>query len=148
MTIGLLKDLNSYASLGEIKDVLVDKCNKFNEFISIMRNKDASISSSQMIKEVLNKYSETWNSYWKNRNADKETLDIIKYDTSTYGLASWSDEIHKEYFLNAVNEYTGDKPNKKKAEEILNIIKKLDIDDKEEYISVIQKKVDKAFNRR
>lgn len=148
VSIEILQSLNSYISLKKLKDILADRCDNFNELLNVLRNKDASISSLQMVKDALDDYSETWNSYWKKRNADKETLDIIKYDTSTYGLASWSDEIHKEYFLNAVNEYTGDKPNKKKAEEILNTIKKLDIDDKEEYISVIQKKVDKAFNRR
>ena len=59
--------------------------------------------------------------------------------------SEWSDEIHKNYFLDAIEEYTVNNPNEKKAKDVLKLFKDLDIEDKQDYIEVIEEKIRKAF---
>ncbi len=81
----------------------------------------------------------------KKNNKNIKTTFIKHYDSNYYGLAEWSDEIHKNYFLDAIEEYTVNNPNEKKSKDILKLFKDLDIEDKQDYIEVIEEKIRKAF---
>ncbi len=50
--------------------------------------------------------------------------------------------------LDAIEEYTVNNPNEKKAKDILKLFKDLDIEDKEDYIEVIEeKKLEKPLSK-
>ena len=88
----------------------------------------------------------TWNTYRKTKKNNKINKIFVKYyDKNYYGLAEWPDEIHKNYFLEATEKYTVTKPNEKKAKDIFELFKDLEIEDKRDYIEILEGKIKKAF---
>lgn len=69
------------------------------------------------------------------------------YDNNYYGLSEWDDEIHKEYFIDAIKEYTEINPNEKKARDILKLFEGLNIKDKEDYMEIFNSQIKKAFRK-
>ena len=100
-----------------------------------------------VIKDVLNSDCYTWTQYRKSRNERSVDKTFVRYyDNNYYGLAEWSDEIHKQYFMDAIDVYTVNSPNEKKASAILNQFKDLDIEDKEDYVDIIEDKIKRTFS--
>jgi hypothetical protein len=146
--IEILKSKKKYISLDDIRNTLKEKLHNFEELINIMRKDNPTKKSKDIVKEALNEFADTWNSYIKNKNADKEPKDLVKYyDSNYYGLSEWDDEIHKEYFIDAIKEYTEVNPNEKKARDILKLFEGLNIKDKEDYIEIFNSQIKKAFRR-
>lgn len=146
--IEILQDKKMCLSYVEIRDHFREKCNKFEEIMTVLQNMNSNKNSLEIIKEIVNKEGITWNRYIKERIKNKVSSKIIKYETNKkFGLSEWSDEIHKNYFLDAIEEYTVNNPNEKKARDILKLFKDLDIEDKKDYIEVIQEKIKTAFAR-
>ena len=84
----------------------------------------------------------------KKTNAGKEPKELVKYyDSNYYGLSEWDDEIHKEYFIDAIKKYTEINPNEKKARDILKLFEGLNIKDKEDYIEIFNSQIKKAFRK-
>ena len=114
--------------------------------MAINRGKIAK-NTIKIIRDAMNLHTYTWNAYRKAKKSNKINKTFIKYyDNNYYGLAEWPDEIHKNYFLDAIEKYTVDNPNEKKAKDILKLFKDLDIEDKRDYIEIIKGKIKKAFN--
>ena len=130
----------------EFKDNLEHKIQDYDNLLQVMRQDNITMKSTQIIKEMINSDSYTWNAYRKAKKDNKVNKTFIKYyDNNYYGLAEWSDEIHKKYFLDVIEEYTVNNPNEKKAKDILKLFKDLDIEDKQDYIEVIEEKIKKTF---
>ncbi len=141
-----LKKNNAYLKVENIKTRLKKNLSGFKRLIDIFKINDINLKSIDIIKQSLNLSAYTWNAYRKAKKSDKVNKDFIKYyDSSYYGLAEWSDEIHKQYFMYAIEEYTVNKPNEKKAKDILKLFKDLDIIDKQDYIEIIESKINRAF---
>ena len=82
------------------------------------------------------------------KKAGKEPKELVKYyDSNYYGLSEWDDEIHKEYFIDAIKKYTEINPNEKKARDILKLFEGLNIKDKEDYIEIFNSQIKKAFRK-
>lgn len=142
-----LKDKNNSNKLDDIRDTLEINNEQFTLLVDIYRQYKETIKSIDIIKEALNEDAYTWNAYRKNKAQDKISKTFIKYyDINYYGLSEWSDEIHKQYFMDAIDEYTENSPNEKKANDILKLFKELDIEDKEDYVDIIEDKIKKAFS--
>lgn len=141
--VEILQQNKKYLMLEEICDLIAHKCNNFDELMKVMRIEDPSKTSIDIIKNCLNLSSDNWNIYFKNSNENKIQNKIVKYENDVYGLSVWNDEVHKEYFLNIINEYTVNKPNKKKAENVLKILMDLNIEYKEAYVDEIEKSIKK-----
>ncbi|OOO61377.1 Eco57I restriction-modification methylase domain-containing protein [Clostridium tepidum] len=142
----IIKNRNRYIEVDELSNVLRDKEKNFGDIIKIVKQDDVVKSTDKIIKEAMESYNYTWNSYRKAKKNNKVNKTFIKYyDSKFYGLAEWSDEIHKNYFLDAIEEYTVNNPNEKKSKDILKLFKDLDIEDKQDYIEVIEEKIRKAF---
>lgn len=135
--------LNKYLHL----DSISKKTLKINrELINVLKKDNLSKESNIIIKEIINSDAFTWNGYRKAKKSGKVNKAFIKYyDSNYYGLAEWADEIHKQYFMDAIEEYTITKPNEKKAKDILKLFKDLDIMDKQDYIEIIESKINRAF---
>jgi hypothetical protein len=118
---------------------------KFEQLIEILRIDNHNKKSLELVKQAVNEDSFTWNAYRKVKSKGKVDKVFIKYDGNNYGLAEWPDEIHKNYFLDAIEEYTVNNPNEKKAKDVLKLFKDLDIEDKQDYIEVIEEKIRKTF---
>lgn len=147
-TIRILKGIKKYMKHEEIVDSLKKSVDNIDELINIMRNDSITKKSKDIIKEALNQFADTWNSYIKNINAGKEPKELVKYyDSNYYGLSEWDDEVHKEYFIDAIKEYTEINPNEKKARDILKLFEGLNIKDKEDYIEIFNSQIKKAFRR-
>lgn len=143
----ILSRRTNYKNLVEIKELLSYNIMNFNELISLMRKENITKKTDVIIKESLKLNSYTWNAYRKDKSQDKVSKTFVKYyDSNYYGLSEWSDEIHKQYFMNAIDEYTVNSPNEKKANDILKLFKELDIEDKEDYVDIIEDKIKKAFS--
>ena len=141
-----LKEIGLYEELDILTEKLKLRVDNFEELMKIMRLEKSSKNSKVVIKEALNTDVYTWNAYRKAKKDNKVNKTFIKYyDNNYYGLAEWSDEIHKKYFLDVIEEYTVNNPNEKKAKDILKLFKDLDIEDKEDYIEVIEEKIRKTF---
>jgi len=146
--IEILKSKKKYISLDDIRNTLKEKLHNFEELMNIMRKDNPTKKSKDIVKEALNQFADTWNSYIKNINADKEPKELVKYyDNNYYGLSEWDDEIHKEYFIDAIKEYTEINPNEKKARDILKLFEGLNIKDKEDYIEIFNSQIKKAFRK-
>lgn len=147
-TIKVLKNKNKYMLIDEIRDCLKNKYDNFEELMNIMRKDNPTKKSKDIVKEALNQFADTWNSYIKKTNAGKEPKELVKYyDNNYYGLSEWDDEIHKEYFIDAIKEYTEINPNEKKARDILKLFEGLNIKDKEDYIEIFNSQIKKAFRK-
>lgn len=144
--INVLSELGKFAMQQDIYNLLKEKITNIEQLIEIIRIKDPSKKAVDIIKDSISLYSDTWNTFTKNKDNEKSIKEIVRYENGVYGLSNWSDEIHKEYFFNIINEYTINKPNKKKAETVLKIIKQLDIEDKEAYVNEIEKSIKKTFS--
>lgn len=132
--------------LDTIKECAESECDIFDQLITLYRTYKSNVQSTQIIKETLNLDTYTWNAYRKAKRDNKVNKIFIKYyDNNYYGLAEWPDEIHKNYFIDAIEEYTTNNSNEKKAKDILKLFKDLDIEDKQDYIEVIEEKIRKAF---
>lgn len=146
--IEVIKENTKYMSIDDIRDKLEEIYNNFEELMNIMRKDNPTKKSKDIVKEALNQFADTWNSYIKNINAGKEPKELVKYyDSNYYGLSEWDDEVHKEYFIDAIKEYTEINPNEKKARDILKLFEGLNIKDKEDYIEVLSSQIKKAFRR-
>lgn len=144
----ILSDRSCFIDLEQITKELYDKFYNFDSIINIMRKDNPTKKSKDIVKEVLNQFADTWNSYIKKTNAGKEPKELVKYyDNNYYGLSEWDDEIHKEYFIDAIKEYTEINPNEKKARDILKLFEGLDIKDKEDYIEIFNSQIKKAFRK-
>jgi type I restriction-modification system DNA methylase subunit len=145
----VLKDdisINYYNS-NKIKEIFYERVPNIDDLIDILRFKDSNKKSVDILKDIIDTDSCTWSAYRKTKKNNKniKTTFIKHYDSNYYGLAEWSDEIHKNYFLDAIEEYTVNNPNEKKAKDILKLFKGLDIEDKQDYIEVIEEKIRKTF---
>jgi hypothetical protein len=146
--ITILKFYNKYISLDDIRNITADKYINFEELMNIMRKDNPTKKSKDIVKEALNEFTDTWNSYIKKRNEGKEPKELVKYyDSTYYGLSEWDDEIHKEYFIDAIKKYTEINPNEKKARDILKLFEGLNIKDKEDYIEIFNSQIKKAFRK-
>ncbi|MBP2033294.1 hypothetical protein J2Z42_001997 [Clostridium algifaecis] len=144
----VLSNNNKYMKVNEFATILDKKICNFYEYIDILRNRtNATRKTNDIIKDAISKYTYTWSAYAKDRAQNKISKTFVKYyDSNYYGLAEWSDEIHKQYFMDAIDEYTANSPNEKKAKDILKLFKELDIEDKEDYVDIIEDKIKKAFS--
>ena len=135
-------------NLNDIRSTLEKLYSNFEELMNIMRKDKPTKKSKDIVKEALNQFADTWNSYIKNINAGKEPKKLVKYyDSTYYGLSEWDDEIHKEYFIDAIKKYTEINPNEKKARDILKLFEGLNIKDKEDYIEIFNSQIKKAFRK-
>ena len=142
----IFMDTEVYAYIGDIINTIGDYLINFNQLIDIIRLEKYNIKTIDVIRGALSLDIYTWNAYRKAKESDKINKTFIKYyDSNYYGLAEWSDEIHKQYFMNAIEEYTVTNPNEKKAKDILKLFKDLDIMDKQDYIEIIESKINRAF---
>jgi len=147
-TIKILRNSRKFLSLNVIRDILQERYDNFEDLMNIMRKDNPTKKSKDIVKEALNQFTDTWNSYIKNINAGKETKELVKYyDSNYYGLSEWDDEIHKEYFIDAIKEYTEISPNEKKARDILKLFEVLNIKDKEDYMEIFNSQIKKAFRK-
>ncbi|WP_353892475.1 TaqI-like C-terminal specificity domain-containing protein [Proteinivorax hydrogeniformans] len=138
---------SEYISLGDIKHILENKLNNFEDIITTCRTIDDKIRGVEIASKALNSEAYTWNAYRKAKQKGKVNKTFIKYyDNQYYGLAEWSDEIHKKYFLDAFKKYTESNPNEKKAKDLLKLFKDLDIEDKQDYIELMEEKIERTFN--
>lgn len=143
----ILSKATNYKNLVEIKELLSDNIMNFNELISLMRKENITKKTDAIIKESLNLNSYTWNAYRKDKAQSKINKTFVKYyDSDYYGLTEWTDEIHKQYFMDAIDIYTVNSPNEKKAKDILDLFKDLNIEDKEDYVDIIEDKIKRAFS--
>ncbi|SHJ57327.1 N-6 DNA Methylase [Clostridium amylolyticum] len=144
----LANNNKKYMRIAEFIKLLDEKISNYYEYIDVLRNRTSAIRKTQdIIKDSLSKETYTWNAYRKDKAKDKVSKTFVKYyDNNYYGLSEWSDEIHKQYFMDAIDEYTVNNPNEKKAKDILKLFLDLDIEDKEDYIDVIEGKIKRAFN--
>ncbi|AST58020.1 restriction endonuclease family protein [Thermoanaerobacterium thermosaccharolyticum] len=144
----ILKINQRYMNLNDIRSTLEKLYSNFEELMNIMRKDKPTKKSKDIVKEALNQFADTWNSYIKNINAGKEPKKLVKYyDSTYYGLSEWDDEIHKEYFIDAIKKYTEINPNEKKARDILKLFEGLNIKDKEDYIEIFNSQIKKAFRK-
>lgn len=138
--------LEKYLNLKEIRENSYNNIKNIDSVIEIMRKEEPTKKSINIFKDSMNNDCYTWNAYRKVKDKDRLNKRFIKYyDSNYYGLSEWSDEIHKHYFLDAIEEYTETDPNEKKAKDILNLFKDLDIEDKKDYLSVIEGKINRVF---
>lgn len=144
----ILDTSKKYLNVENIRDKLESELYNFSELMNIMRKDNPTKKSKDIVKEALNQFADTWNSYIKNINADKEPKELVKYyDNNYYGLSEWDDEIHKEYFIDAIKEYTEINPNEKKTRDILKLFEGLNIKDKEDYIEIFNSQIKKTFRK-
>ena len=148
--------LNKYNAYSSTIEIINNLDGPLLKQLMIIMKKGGTIKSTKIINDCIK--SETWNSFVKNRNKSKSLKEFVKYDTSIYGLSNWSDEIHKKFFIDAIDYYTSnsdDKYNgtafdgiritKKRAETALKNLQQLDFEDKEDYLEILTEKVKKAF---
>jgi len=141
------RKINERVKIEDVEKEIKEKISNFGVIIEIIRQNYPTKRSNQIIKDSINTDVCTWNAYRKNKNEDKINKAFVKYyDGKSYGLSEWSDEIHKKYFMDAIEEYTINNPNEKKANDILKIFKDLDIEDKEDYVDSIENKIKRAFS--
>ncbi len=144
-----IKCLNSndvYLDIKNLSKSLKENSNNVGSIVEIIQKDNLTKNFNKIIEESLNTDIYTWNAYRKDKESNKLNKDLIKYyDSNYYGLSEWSDEIHKHYFLHAIEEYTETDPNEKKAKDILKLFKDLDIEDKKDYLSVIEGKINRVF---
>ncbi|GAQ17849.1 restriction endonuclease [Oceanobacillus picturae] len=151
-------EVNSYCSIKLIGNKLAND-NQFSSFITILKEEDITKKSVEVIRKVLNEYSDTFKTYLKNKKQGKTVKRLVKFDTDIYGISNNSDEIHKKFFIDSLEYFTsssnekyngtvfeGIKRTSKKAEESLEILNVLDFNDKEDYIEVLSEKIRKAFD--
>lgn len=143
----ILNGKMSSMNLDEIKSKIEQSDYNYDMTIKIFRKDDQMKQAIGIVKDALNSDTFTWNAYRKAKSQDKIDKSFIKYyDGNKYGLSQWSDEIHKQYFMDAIDEYTANSPNEKKAKDILKLFKELDIEDKEDYVDIIEDKIKRAFS--
>ena len=146
-SIEILEINNAYLEIQNIKDRFDKGLFDFKKITNIFKIDDIKTTSMDIIKQSLNLSTYTWNAYRKDKSQDKVGRTFVKYyDNNYYGLAEWTDEIHKQYFMDAIDEYTSNNPNEKKANDILKLFKELDIEDKEDYVDIIEDKIKRAFS--
>ncbi|MBU5425701.1 N-6 DNA methylase [Tissierella pigra] len=141
----LLRDNIEVTDISQIKDWFVNNDCNYKIILKIFRKDNHTKQVIDLFKDALKGDMYTWNTYRKAKTEGKNDKVFIKYDANNYGLAEWSDEIHKNYFLDAIEEYTVNNPNEKKAKDILKLFEDLDIEDKQDYIEVIEEKIRKTF---
>lgn len=142
-----LNSRKNYTEINKCVFFLEQTVTNFDEYVDVLRNRTIkNRKKADIIKDCLSKDTYTWNAYNKAKFEEKINKSFVRYyDNNYYGLAEWSDEIHKNYFLDAIEEYTVNNPNEKKAKDILKLFKDLDIEDKQDYIEVIEEKIRKTF---
>ncbi|BCB35576.1 Eco57I restriction-modification methylase domain-containing protein [Bacillus cereus] len=128
-------------------------------FLTILKGDKITMKTVEVIKKVLNEYSDTFSAYLKNLKEDKSTKRIVKYDTDVFGLSNNSDEIHRKYFVDVIEYlvsssdekymgtiFEGVSKSRKKAEAALGFLKELNFNDKNDYIEILTEKIRKAFD--
>lgn len=142
----IFKDEVIYANTKNIIDSVRKYLFTFDQLVNIVRYEKHNTNTNDIVIEALNTDVYTWNAYRKAKKTNKVNKTFIKYyDSIYYGLSEWSDEIHKQYFMDAIEEYTVTEPNEKKANDILKLFKDLDIEDKQDYLEIIEDKINRAF---
>ena len=132
--------------LNQIKNKLEKELFNFYDLTNFLKGRETTKKSINIIKDIINTECYSWSSYRKAKlNQDIKKSFITYFDNNCYGLAEWSDEVHKNYFLDAIEGYTVNNPNEKKAKDILELFKDLNIEDKQDYIEVIEEKIRKTF---
>jgi desulfoferrodoxin (superoxide reductase-like protein) len=96
--IELLKYNGKYLSINEIESGLRFKMGNFNDLITILGEFRLRKEDVCVIKAILNKYSDTWSKYQRNKEFMENGKELVKYSKSEYGLAFWSEETHKIWF--------------------------------------------------
>jgi len=135
-----------FTTVNNLRTELEKKISNFDALIHILRDEKNILETISIIKNLIDSDAYTWNAYRKAKKNNEVNRTFIKYyDNKFYSLAEWSDEIHKNYFLDAIEEYTVNNPNEKKAKDILKLFKDLNIEDKQDYIEVIKEKIRKTF---
>ena len=146
MSIEILNSNNAYLNKDDLSVCLSKNIRNLDDIIGVLREDNITIRTNIIVEEAINTDVYTWNAFRKDKAKNKQNKTFIKYyDSKFYGLAEWSDEIHKNYFLDAIEEYTVNSPNEKKAKDILKLFKDLDIEDRQDYIEVIEEKIRKTF---
>ncbi|WP_121661848.1 Eco57I restriction-modification methylase domain-containing protein [Metabacillus litoralis] len=153
-----LLEINSYYSIKLIENKITND-KKLSGFVTILKGNNFTKKSGEVIKKVLNEYSDTFKTYLKNKKENKTPKRLVKYDTDVYGLSNNSDEVHKKYFVDSLEYFTSSSNEKytgtvfegmsktnKKAEEFLKTLTELDFIDKKDYIDLLTEKVRKTFN--
>jgi len=143
-----LHNNKKYLAINECVTLLEERVSNFDEYVDVLRNRTAkNIKKPDIIKDCVSKDTYTWSAYRKAKNEEKINKSFTRYyDNDYYGLSEWSDEIHKHYFLDAIEEHTVNSPNEKKAKDVLKLFKELDIQDKQDYIEIIEGKIKRAFH--
>lgn len=143
----LIKELNYYCEVDKIKELLEKSDSRFEDIKDVMRVGDVTTRTEDMIIKWMNSQTYSWNLYRKAKLDNKIDKIFVNYpEKIQYGLTEWSDEIHKKYFLNAIEEYTINNPNEKKSKDLFELFKDLDIQDKQDYIEIIEGKIRRAFH--
>ncbi|MBV7273005.1 N-6 DNA methylase [Clostridiaceae bacterium UIB06] len=93
--IKLLEDSKKYLSIRDIEKGLENEMENFYDVIKIIENYKYKRCSENIIRNVLNLNSITWNMYISN----KSKKELIKYSKNEYGLTSWTEKIHRIWFL-------------------------------------------------
>ena len=144
--------INSFILINEpvctdtLKRIVQEQSPDLVRMINSLKIYNIKISSDDLLKQSLESSIYTWNTYRKTKKNNKINKIFVKYyDKNYYGLAEWPDEIHKNYFLEATEKYTVTKPNEKKAKDIFELFKDLEIEDKRDYIEILEGKIKKAF---
>jgi hypothetical protein len=157
--LNILKEKGTYFSNVNLVDILDKRLSEFDNIIGILKKDNIAKKKQQVIKDEINKWADTWKTYTTNKNKGKKVKPIVKYDTTIYGLASWSDELHKDYFIDSIryhisqnnqeeyqqNVFGGIKKNEKKARVSLESLKELQFADKEDYIELLSERIDKVY---
>lgn len=142
----LLKRESRYMNIDEIRVGIAKEIDNFDELIEVLRLDDNTRKIVDLLKDIMSKDLYTFSAY-KKTSKNKINKEFVKYyDNINYGLSEWSDEYHKNYFLDAVEKYTVNNPNEKKARDILGLFEDLDIQDKQDYIEIIEGKIKRAFH--
>ncbi|GGJ55437.1 Eco57I restriction-modification methylase domain-containing protein [Virgibacillus salexigens] len=157
----ILEQINSYQDIYSLYPFLEEVLGTkgLNEILDVMKAHNISKRSDKIITEILNSKSDTFSNFIKKRKQEKKPKLFVKYDANVYGLSYWSDEIHKKYFIDAIDYVTSSSEEKhkgtifegatktrKKAESSINSLKELIFHDKEDYIELLNEKLRKAFD--
>ncbi|RSK36620.1 Eco57I restriction-modification methylase domain-containing protein [Bhargavaea beijingensis] len=154
-----IKDKRQYVSTTGSLEVLYESLSNVDELIDVLKLYQQNKKAEVLIKQILDENSDTFSKFLKDKMENKKTKDFVKYDTGVYGVSDWSDEVHKKYFIDAINYFTSSKEDnfadtvfskvkitKKKAETALKFLHVLDFEDKEDYLEILTDKVSKAFD--
>lgn len=157
LTLDSYKSEEAYFTSFDLEKLIQPKLHNLDQIMDLLRINNSTLSFISILEQGINNDSETIRTFLSKGNTGLKKF--IKYDTTIYGLADWSDEIHKRYFIDAIDYYTSDSnekfkgtkfegigKTKRRAETALKNLGQLDFKDKEEYLRILTDKVKKAFD--